>query len=111
VSRTEGIVLAFRAAGKARKTARLTERVELVAPARKQLVHVALMAHVKYYMILRRVKYAVKRNGKLHNPEIGGEMTARYGNPFNKEGAYLVRKLRHQRSIHTLEIVGRIYSV
>ena len=111
VSRTECIVLALSSACKTGKTSRPTKLGKLLSSAREKLVHVALMSNVEDDVIVWCVENSVKRNGKLHNAEIRGKMSARFGHVFHKKRAYLSRKRGHFFHRHSFKVARRIYSI
>ena len=67
--RTERIIFTFGPLGEAGKPATLPQGTDAVAPAGKDFVRIALMAHVPDELILRRVKHIMDCGRQLDNAE------------------------------------------
>jgi hypothetical protein len=72
----EGVVFAFRASGEAGKSALLAQRADAVAPARQDLVRIALVADIEDQPVVRRVEDAVDGDRQFDHAEPGAEMPA-----------------------------------
>ena len=63
----------------------LLDGVELVAPARQDLVRIRLMAHVPHDAITGRVKDVVQSDGQLHGSQASGEVTPTGAHALDQE--------------------------
>ncbi len=87
---TEGVVLAFLAARERRQAAFLLDGGDAVAAAGKDLVRVALMAHVPDQAIVRRVEHVVQCHGELHHAKARAEMAAGAGHRLDQITAQFI---------------------
>ena len=94
VARREEIVRAFVHAREARDAALAAQRREAVEALRQQLVRVALMAHVEYYLVGVGVEYAQQRDRQLDGPERRAQVSA----VFERDVEYSFAQLRAQRA-------------
>ena len=83
MSRFKGVAGTFAPLGKAGNAAEGAQGVEHLIPPRQQLMHIALVSHVKDDLIFGDVKHAVQRQCQLHHPQIGGQMSAAMGHRVN----------------------------
>ncbi len=72
---THDVVLGLGDRAEGRQPAVLSDRVQLVAAAGKDLVRVGLVTHVPEDLVARRVEHRVHGDGDLARPEVGAEMT------------------------------------
>ena len=77
----KAVVFAFAAFRKSGYSFVLPECMERRIPACQHFMNIALVTHVKYDTVIRRIKSAVQRDRQFDNPEIGGQMSPvfRYG--------------------------------
>lgn len=87
MSCAESIMLALIPAGKAADAFKRTQGFKLVLATGQNLVHIGLMANVKYDFVLRAVKHFMQRQSQLNDPQVGGKVTARPGNRLNHQFA------------------------
>lgn len=76
MSGAEGVVRALGTAAEAGDAAGLAQCREGRAPARQELVRIALVADIPDDLVTRRIEDAVQSHGKLDHPEARGEMAA-----------------------------------
>ena len=76
------VVFAFLTFGKARNTARLSERGESVRSAAQKLVRIALMSHVEHDLIVGKVENVKERDRRFHRAEIRGKVAAAFHDRF-----------------------------
>ena len=88
---TERVVLRFIASKKSRQTARLFDRVKLIASSGKDLVRVRLMPDVPDEAIIRRIEDVVHRHRELDRPERGARVPADARASIDNELPDLVR--------------------
>src|SRR2546425_573713 len=88
----ELIVRTFCAAQEPGQAARLAQGGQtLVAPG-EDLPGVALMAHVPYDLVARRVEAVAKRDGQLDHSQAGADVPAGLGHDVDQPAAHLVRE-------------------
>jgi hypothetical protein len=76
VAGAHDVVLGLEARAERGQAAVLADRVQLVAPAREDLVRVGLVADVPQDLVLRRVDQRVDRDRDLARAEVGAEVPA-----------------------------------
>ena len=64
------VTFAFAALWEAAYAALFPQRIESAGAASKYLMHIRLMANIKYNPVHRRIKGLVQRHGKLHNAKV-----------------------------------------
>ncbi len=97
VSDTERVVLALRARGERSKSARLLDRVELLAAARQNLVWIGLMAHVPNQPVVRRIEDVVQGYRQFDGAEPGGKVPATGAHTVDEKLPQLLGELRQFR--------------
>jgi hypothetical protein len=66
---------------------------------------IALMPHIPDDAVLRGVKHQMQGNGKLHHPQVGGQMTPVPADGSDDEQTYFPGKLIQLRKGQTLKIL------
>ena len=101
------VVLGLVGIGKARSLT-ITLRIDIGVRAPSQrLVGVGLVRHVKDNLVDGGVKHAMKRNRKLNDAQVGGNVSADSGGAFEDGVANLVAELRELGAIKSLDVLGR----
>jgi hypothetical protein len=81
VTGAKGVTGALIAGGETGYAAILAQGIKALPPAGKQLMGVALVAHVPDYFVFWTVKHPVQGDAKLHHTQIRGQVTAVYVYP------------------------------
>ena len=103
----EQVVLGLVGIGKARSLT-ITLRIDIgVRAPRQRLVGVGLVRNVKDNLVDGGVKHAMKRNRKLNDAQVGGNVPADGGGAFEDGVANLVAELRELGTIKSLDVLGR----
>ena len=103
----EQVVLGLVGIGKARSLT-ITLRIDISVRAPGQrLVGVGLVRNVKDNLVDGGVKYAMKRNRKLNDAQVGGNVPADGGGAFEDGVANLAAELRELGAIKSLDVLGR----
>ena len=103
----EQVVLGLVGIGKARGLA-VACRVDISVRAPGQrLMGVGLVRNVKDNLVDGGVKHAMKRNRKLNDAQVGGNVPADGGGAFEDGVANLVAELRELGTIKSLDVLGR----
>ena len=103
----EQVVLGLVGIGKARSLA-IACRVDIsVRAPRQRLVGVGLVRNVKDNLVDGGVKHAMKRNRKLNDAQVGGNVPADGGGAFEDCLADLAAELRELGAIKSLDVLGR----
>ena len=101
------VVLGLVGIGKARSLT-ITLRIDIgVRAPRQRLVGVGLVRNVKDNLIDGGVKHAMKRNRKLNDAQVGGNVSADGGGAFEDCLADLAAELRELGAIKSLDVLGR----
>jgi len=87
---TERVVLRFIASKKSRQTARLFDRVKLIASSGKDLVRVRLVPDVPDKPIIRRIEDVVHRHSEFDGTERCARVPADAGASVDNELPYFV---------------------
>ena len=106
MSRAEGVVLAFLAAGEAGEAAALAQRSHARAPAGQDLVRIALVADVPDQLVARRVEDVVDGHGQLDHAQSRTEVPARRGDGTDHVMAHLVRHLAQLLGLQLAKVFG-----
>ena len=107
VAHGEQVVLGLVGIGKARSLT-ITLRIDISVRAPGQrLVGVGLVRNVKDNLVDGGVKYAMKRNRKLNDAQVGGNVPADGGGAFEDCLADLAAELRELGAIKSLDVLGR----
>ena len=69
---------------------------------------VGLVAHIEENLVGRRVEDRVEGQSEFDDTEIGAEMTTRFRQGLDQEGANLLSQLPHLRKTHALEVSRRV---
>ena len=93
MSHVEGIVDAFFAAGKPRDALILSQRMELIAPSRQDLVPVSLVSNVPDQLVFRSIEDIVQRHRELHGTQAGSKMPAGLRDRVDHEAAQFICEL------------------
>ena len=110
VPRSEGVVLALEPVAKAAYSVGLAQRLELLVVApRQELVRIALVGYVEKYLVLRSGKHPVQGYGKLHYPEVGGNVPALFGGDCYYLAPDFLRELRQLLRGEGLYVLGGFY--
>ena len=80
--------------------------IELGRSPGKQLVHVALVAHVPEDLVLRGVQQRVQRNGQLAGAEVGAEVPTDLSDGVDDVSTHLVRDLLELLIGQAMEVLG-----
>ena len=103
----EQVVLGLVGISKARGLAKaLRVDIGVRAPSQR-LVGVGLVRHVKDNLVDGGVKHAMKRNRKLNDAQVGGNVSADSGGTFEDCLADLAAELRELGAIKSLDVLGR----
>jgi hypothetical protein len=76
----EGVVGAFFPFGKTRKPAFFAQAVESRVTPGQEFMGVALVPHIPYDLVFRRIENAVKCDAQFYGAEVGGKMPSVPGN-------------------------------
>ena len=76
MSHFEGVMRAFLRIRKTGKPPFPAQCIKPVHSSGQDLVYITLMSHIKNKLIFRTVKYAVHRDRRFHNAEIGCEVSS-----------------------------------
>ena len=107
VTHGEQVVLGLVGIGKARSLT-ITLRIDISVRAPGQrLVGVGLVRNVKDNLVDGGVKHAMKRNRKLNDAQVGGNVPADGGGAFEDCLADLAAELRELGAIKSLDVLGR----
>ena len=87
------IVHTFVRVWKSGNAVQLTKLLELSAPSCKDLMGVALMAHIEYDLILRGLQHAVQCHCKLYHAKVRCQMSTGFRDVFQQKAADLLTKL------------------
>ena len=93
MSGNECIVHTFVRVWKSGNAVQLTKLIELSAPSCKDLMGVALMAHIEHDLILRGLQHAVQCHCKLYHAKIRRQMSTGFRDVFQQKAADLLTKL------------------
>jgi hypothetical protein len=76
-------------------------------------VDINLVPHVPENLVVRRIKEAVEDEGELHDPQVGGKMTASANSldNVNEEFPHLGGQLFQLFERQVAEVAGRVYPV
>lgn len=97
--------------GKARSLT-ITLRIDISVRAPGQrLVGVGLVRNVKDNLVDRGVKHAMKRNRKLNDAQVGGNVSADSGGAFEDGVANLAAEQRKLGAVESLDVLGRVVCV
>ena len=103
----EQVVLGLVGIGKARSLAK-TFRIDIgIRAPGQRLVGVGLVRNVKDNLVDRGVKHAMKRNRKLNDAQVGGNVSADSGGAFEDGVANLVAEQRKLGAVESLDVLGR----
>ena len=103
----EQVVLGLVGIGKARSLAK-TFRIDIgIRAPGQRLVGVGLVRNVKDYLVDRGVKHAMKRNCKLNDAQVGGNVSADSGGAFEDGVANLAAEQRKLGAVESLDVFGR----
>ena len=95
VSGHKGVVDALAGLGKAGDAAELPQMGHLLPPSGEDLMHIALVAHIKDQPVPGGVEHPVDGHGQLHRAKVGGQMPAGAGDIVDQllpqPGAQLLR--------------------
>ena len=101
------VVLGLVGIGKARSLT-ITLRIDISVRAPGQrLVGVGLVRNVKDNLVDRGVKHAMKRNRKLNDAQVGGNVSADSGGAFEDGVANLAAEQRKLGAVESLDVLGR----
>ena len=89
----KGVVLAFRALGKTRQPAALTQGANAVAPPGQNLVRIGLVPDIPDEPVARRVEHVMQCNRKFDHAQPRPEMTSGYGDGADRFGAQFIGDL------------------
>ena len=76
MSRVKTVAGAFLCLGKSAKAPVLAQIVEIIFPPAQYFVGVSLVSHIPDDLIFWKVKGQIHGHSQLHNPQIGGQMSA-----------------------------------
>ena len=103
----EQVVLGLVGIGKARSLA-ITLRIDIGVRAPSQrLVGVGLVRNVKDNLVDGGVKHAMKRNRKLNDAQVGGNVSADGGGAFEDCLTNLAAEQRKLGAVESLDVLGR----
>ena len=103
----EQVVLGLVGIGKARGLA-VACRVDISVRAPGQrLMGVGLVRNVKDNLVDGGVKHAMKRNRKLNDAQVGGNVSADSGGAFEDGVANLAAEQRKLGAVESLDVLGR----
>ena len=107
VAHGEQVVLGLVGIGKARSLAK-TFRIDIgIRAPGQRLVGVGLVRNVKDNLVDRGVKHAMKRNRKLNDAQVGGNVSADSGGAFEDGVANLAAEQRKLGAVESLDVLGR----
>ena len=89
----ECIVHTFVRVWKSGNAVQLTKLLKLSAPSCKDLMGVALMAHIEYDLILRGLQHAVQCHCKLYHTKVRRQMSTGFRDVFQQKAADFLTKL------------------
>ncbi len=104
MSGTKGIICTFSAFGETGQAAFLTQGPDTVAPARQNLMGVALVTHVKDQFVSWCIKDSVDRCRKLDHTQRRPKVTAGLGDSRYNLGTDLIGQSRQRSVRHPSQI-------
>ena len=105
---TKVVVLTLRALEEARQAPFLTNGVEFIFAARKDLVRISLVPRVQHDLVVRSVEDIVQSYRELHHTESGTEVSANLGNGVHEKLAHFIRHLAESRFRQFAKVLGGI---
>ena len=105
------VVYALPGLGEAGQAPELPQGIEQLPPPGQGLVDIALVAHVEHQPIHGGVEHPVDGHGKLHHPQIGGQVAAGPGYLPHQEIPQLRTELPGLIFIEPLHIGGAVHMV
>ena len=87
VTRAEGVVFRFLAAGEAGNAVFFPQGGESLTSAGEDLMHVALMTRIVNDLVPRKIHDPNQGGGDLHDAQIGCKMSAVFGHVLDQKGA------------------------
>ena len=72
----EGIGFTFAGFGKTGDAAKLTQMLKIRLASGQHLMDIRLVTHIKYQAVFHCIENGLNGDGKLHNTQIGCQMTA-----------------------------------
>ena len=105
MSRIEGIALAFPVFRKAAHAAIAAHPGKFVLPSRQYFMGIGLMTDIPDNLILRQIQTEMQRHRQLHNPEIRGQMAARFAHRVDNKVPELCSQLIIPGRIYILNII------
>ncbi len=100
----ERVIYAFGALGKTGKTATLTDRADLVAPAGENFMRLALMPDIPDQTVIRRIEHGVNGDGQFDNAKTRAKMATGGGHGIDRFTAQFVGKLFQLRIVKAAHI-------
>ncbi len=97
MTRAESIVGALLPAGETADSPELAQSVEVLPPARDELVSIGLVPYVPDQTVPGGIENIMEGQGEFYHPQVGGQMSANFGDGTDDFFADL---LRQQRKIH-----------
>ena len=98
----------FRSFRETAEAAVLAQRIKLPGTAGQDLVNIGLVSHVPKDSILRHVKNSMQGQCKLHDAQIGSEMSSGLRDLFDQEFPDLFRQFFHLIYCHRFQFFRKI---
>ena len=106
MSRDKSVTFALRRLWEAGKPAKGTQRGELLAPSRQELMHIGLMPDIEQKPILRGVEHTFNGDRQLYDAEVGGKMTACFGDIQHQKLPNFIAQESKLLHIQAADILG-----
>ena len=108
VAGTEGVVVALVAAQEPRQSAALADGRQSVAPAREDLVRIALVSDVPHDGVVRCLEHVVQCHRQFDGAEPGGEVAAARRDALDQMGAHFIGECRQLRRAQPADVGRRV---
>ena len=102
------VMLALGAQGEPVQPAGLPDGIELLAAAGEDLMGIDLVADIPDKPVLRRIEDIMQGQGQLHDPEIGAQMAACFGQCLDQEFTNLGGQIRQLCMTQALDVGRRL---
>ena len=86
----KAVIGTFLPLGKTADSPQLPKSVKVILSSGKNLMGITLMTYIPHQLILWQIQAMKKGNGKLHHPQIGGQMPTMHGGFFQNKASQLL---------------------
>ena len=90
MSGIKAIIGTFLPLGKTADSPQLSKPVKVILSSGKNLMGIALVSHIPHQLILGQIQAMKKSNGKLHHPQVGGQVATMHGGFFQNKTSQLL---------------------